>query len=215
MRNRADSEQWPTQAVTETRLPEVTVSDTQLRSECAHWIAALHPPNPRDQHAHWDITDCIARVAVLRGRPILRITGHLPAWTCGLLVSTNTQHDVIIRPPGHGVRTQHAELHQLGHLLTDRTTSPPAASHQATLSSLKLLRRLLPDLPDSMLLPLIGQPTSINPNERRAEMIASMLGGLLAQFQGRSWHRPSASRSPTHTRLTSMFPATTIGTTGR
>jgi hypothetical protein len=128
----------------------------------------------------------------------------------GLLLR-NRDHDMIIRPPGGGVRSQHAELHALGELLV---TSHPSAHAEPGLlttgrSGLDMSRMLMPDLPDSMLRRMFGEMTYTEADERWAEVFATMLGGRLAPFEERRWYRTPGRRSPAQVRLADAFLAST------
>jgi hypothetical protein len=140
-------------------------SDDELRRSCQAMLDSLPFPKP------WSWEAFLDALAAVRGRPIHVITVDLgPQLPCGFVGST-AEWDVIVQPPTPSATLVHlVRLHELAHLLAaDEQTATERRAAQ-----LDTLRRLLPDLPMTMLRRLLGRGGYTSVAERRAELFATM-----------------------------------------
>ncbi|GAA0399957.1 ParH-like protein [Streptomyces luteireticuli] len=146
-------------------------SALRTRRRCRAIAAGLDLPVP------FDAAELAATVARRRGRPLeLMPTDWRSGLPCGLLV-TAEQADYIVyvadTPPLH---REHILVHELAHLL---------CAHHGTASG-----ELLPHLPPGLAGRVLGRTVYSEPQEREAELLASLI------LQRAVWTGASAGRRP-------------------
>jgi hypothetical protein len=133
----------------------------------------------------FDAESFIAALARKRGRPIELIgVPARPDRPCGLLVTTARSDLIIYSSDTSGVHRQHILLHEAAHLVR---------GHDAATSGLGAgLGVLLPHLSASLIRNVLGRTVYTEPQEREAELIATMIHHRVAR--GRPAPRRSGAR---------------------
>ncbi|PYC68437.1 ParH-like protein [Streptomyces tateyamensis] len=116
----------------------------------------------------FDAARFIAALAERRGRPIdlVPVTGR-PQLPCGLLVTTDTADCILYAADTTELHQQHILLHEAAHLICGHPESAPAAASAA--------RTLLPNLSGALVARVLGRTVYREPQEREAELLASMI----------------------------------------
>lgn len=133
-----------------------------LRQRCHRLVEALSLPRPFDAAAF------IATLARERGRPIelIPVTGR-PNMPCGLLVTTDRAECILYAADTTALHQQHILLHEAAHII--------CGHHEGPLSHSPAVRMLLPSLPASLVERVLGRTVYTEPQEREAELVASLI----------------------------------------
>jgi hypothetical protein len=143
----------------------------------------------------FDAVALVARLAERRGRPIELIpVAARPDVPCGLLMVTDRADCILYATGTTALHQQHILLHEAAHLVCghDRAAAAPPAGTEA----------LLPHLPDSLVHRVLGRSVYSEPQEREAELLASLIRSRAA----RDDRAPSLADGE-QSRLGSMFGA--------
>lgn len=140
-------------------------TDRRLRTlghRCHRTVEALSLPRPFDAAAF------IATLARERGRPIelIPVTGR-PSTPCGLLVTTDRADCIVYAADTTPLHQQHILLHEAAHII--------CGHNEGTLSHTAAVRVLLPNLPASLIERVLGRTVYTEPQEREAELVASLI----------------------------------------
>jgi hypothetical protein len=149
-----------------------------LRRRCGKVVASLDVPAP------FDVDVLCARVAAQRGRPLhLRPIPMPDGGACGVWVSATDCDFIFYEAHTSGLHQEHIKLHELGHMLSDHSTTAVLASVTA--------RFLLPDLDPAVVSRVLQRTQYTDDEEREAETIASMILERASRWQPRSeWAGP-------------------------
>lgn len=133
-----------------------------LRQRCESLISDLEVPDP------FDLDALCSDLGARRGRPL--ILDALPGPTngdapSGVWVALKTADVILVDPTTSPLHREHIVLHELGHMLCEHRPSPSTYMH----------RRLFPDLDPEMVSRVLGRTSYTEPEEREAEMIASLI----------------------------------------
>ena len=155
---------------------------TGLWRRCQAVVDRLELPEP------FDAESFIAVLARERGRPIELIgVPARPDRPCGLLVTTTRTDLIIYSSDTSEVHRQHILLHEAAHLLCGHDTAGQRSGGAGGLGA------LLPHLSPSLIRSVLGRTVYTEPQEREAELIATMIHHRVAR--GRSpLGRPAAGR---------------------
>lgn len=158
-----------------------------LKRRCQETVDRLELPRP------FDAVEFIAMLARTRGRPIelIPVTAR-PHTPCGLLVTTDRADCIIYAADTTALHQQHILLHEAAHIVCGHYETAPAVSDAA--------RVLLPNLPASLVQRVLGRTVYSEPQEREAELVAS----LLRCRAERDASSPARSPAPP-SRLESLF----------
>ncbi|MGW7444557.1 ParH-like protein [Kitasatospora sp. NPDC054795] len=123
---------------------------------------SLELPDP------FDAAELVARLARDRGRPIdLIAVPARPGAPCGLLVTTGQADYIVYAEDTSEVHRQHILVHEYAHLLLGHTDGTPADPG--------LTRGLLPHLSPALIGKVLGRTVYLEPQEREAELLASLI----------------------------------------
>jgi hypothetical protein len=148
---------------------------TGLWRRCQSVVDRLDLPDPFDAEAF------IAALARKRGRPVELIgVPARPDRPCGLLITTASADLIIYSNDTSTVHRQHILLHEAAHLVRNHDSAGAASG--AGLSV------LLPHLSASLIRNVLGRTVYTEPQEREAELIATMI------HHRASRERPAAAR---------------------
>ncbi|WP_344671548.1 hypothetical protein [Catenulispora yoronensis] len=121
----------------------------------------------------FDAEDFIGMLARERGRPIELIPlPFRPDRPCGLLVTTLRADVIIYSNDTTAMHRQHILLHEAAHLLRGHDAGPESATGSHT---------LLPNLSPALIKSVLGRTVYSEPQEREAELIASLIHHRAAQ----------------------------------
>ncbi|WP_327069872.1 ParH-like protein [Kitasatospora sp. NBC_01302] len=125
---------------------------------CQQTVDALELPAP------FDAVRFIAGLAEQRGRPIelIPVSGR-PNLPCGLLVTTDEADCILYAADTTPLHQQHILLHEAAHLICRHHESAPAT------------QTLLPHLNGSLVQRVLGRTVYSEPQEREAELVASLI----------------------------------------
>gem|GEM_PF-2212243 len=141
---------------------------TALWRRCQAVVDRLDLPDP------FDAETFIAALARRRGRPIELIgVPSRPDRPCGLLVTTARSDLIIYSSDTSTVHRRHILLHEAAHLLRDHDQSSQAATGG--------VGALLPHLSPSLIRNVLGRTVYTEPQEREAELIATMIHHRVAR----------------------------------
>ncbi|MBM9508884.1 ParH-like protein [Streptomyces sp. KK5PA1] len=116
----------------------------------------------------FDAAAFIGALARRRGRPIeLLPVPLLPHTPCGLLVTTARADYILYAADTTPLHQQHILLHEAAHLICGHDSATPAMSCAAEV--------LLPHLPTSLIERVLGRTVYTEPQEREAELVASLI----------------------------------------
>jgi hypothetical protein len=148
---------------------------TELWRRCRAVVDRLDLPDPFDAEAF------IRMLAGKRGRPIELIPlPFRPDRPCGLLVTTQRADVIIYSSDTTAMHRQHILLHEAAHLVRGHDGGPASATGPGL---------LLPHLSPALIKSVLGRTVYSEPQEREAELIASLIHHRAAQ------DRSSATRS--------------------
>lgn len=154
----------------------------------------LELPRPFDAAAF------IARLARARGRPIeLIAVPARPDAPCGLLITTARADYVMYAADTTPLHQQHILLHEAAHLVCGHHDRAVAGGDAAAV--------LLPNLPASLVKAVLGRTVYTEPQEREAELVASLL-------RCRAERDAAVPPPQPRTRLQSLFDAPRDGRRG-
>ncbi|MFF2121597.1 ParH-like protein [Kitasatospora sp. NPDC058184] len=150
-----------------------------LMRRCRAISESLDLPDP------FDAAELVARLARARGRPIdLIAVPARPGAPCGLLVTTGQADYIVYAEDTSEVHRQHILVHEYAHLLLGHADGPspdPGLTHG-----------LLPHLSPTLVGKVLGRTVYLEPQEREAELLASLIlkrallpGGRAANAQSR------------------------------
>lgn len=122
----------------------------------------------------FDAAELIARLAERRGRPIALLP--LPARPdvpCGLLMVTDHADCILYATGTSALHQQHILLHEAAHLVCGHDTAAPIGTSGTD--------TLLPHLPDALVRRVLGRTVYSEPQEREAELLASLIRSRAAR----------------------------------
>lgn len=135
---------------------------TGLWRRCQSVVDRLDLPDPFHAEAF------IAALARKRGRPIELIgVPARPDRPCGLLITTARADLIIYSSDTSTVHRQHILLHEAAHLVRNHDSAGAASGAG--------LGMLLPHLSSSLIRNVLGRTVYTEPQEREAELIATMI----------------------------------------
>jgi hypothetical protein len=134
----------------------------RLRRRCERRLQNIPIPHP------FDLDAFCAVVAAYRGRPLILqpMLGLSTGAPCGLWISVPTADYVFYDPDTSRLHAEHIVLHELGHMLSNHTTSIDGG---------KALARLVPDLDPQTVATILGRVSYTTAQEQEAEMLASLI----------------------------------------
>lgn len=133
-----------------------------LLRRCRELVAGLELPEPFSAEAF------VAHLAATRGRPIelvpVSARTRLP---CGLLVTMEHTDVIVYFADVAALHREHIILHEAAHLLCGHDTAAPMQTGSAG--------GLFPSLPDALVQRVLGRTAYNAPQEREAELVASLI----------------------------------------
>lgn len=140
-------------------------SEAQLWDRCRSTVEQLDLPEPFDAEAF------IAMLARERGRRIglLPITAR-PDVPCGLVVTMRNADWIVYCCDTNGLHRQHIQLHEAAHILCGHTERGGDGTAMAAAA-----RALMPHLPAELVRSVLGRTVYSEPDEREAELVASLI----------------------------------------
>jgi hypothetical protein len=143
----------------------------------------------------FDVSSFIALLAQQRGKPIdlVPVAGRTDT-PCGLLLTTDRVDTIMYATDTTPLHQQHILLHEAAHIICghDDGSAPTSA-----------LQVLLPNLPASLVERVLGRTVYTEPQEREAEVVASLIRIRAAREDA---HRCATGR-PAPTRLEALLRA--------
>ncbi|MGF1428040.1 ParH-like protein [Kitasatospora sp. LaBMicrA B282] len=130
----------------------------RIWQRCQETVDALEIPVP------FDAVRFIESLAERRGRPIelIPVSGR-PNLPCGLLITTDAADCIMYSADTTALHQRHILLHEAAHLICRHDESAPAG------------RVLLPNLGTDLVQRVLGRTVYTEPQEREAELVASMI----------------------------------------
>jgi IrrE N-terminal-like domain len=148
---------------------------------CRRTAGQLDLPRP------FDAAVLLEELAARRGRPIeLLAVPARPHTPCGLLVSTLEADYIVYAADTGALHQRHILVHEIAHLLLDHAGSAPLAPATA----------LLPHLSPALVQRVLGRTSYDEPQEREAELLASLILSRAARPGGGGWAQPAAAPGP-------------------
>ena len=145
----------------------------------------------------FDAEGFIAALARKRGRPIELIgVPARPDRPCGLLVTTARTDLIIYSSDTSTVHRRHILLHEAAHLVCEHDAAGPGPGGG--------LSTLLPHLSPSLIRSVLGRTVYTEPQEREAELIATMIHHRVARGRT-SPARPLLPRPRADTMIETIF----------
>ncbi|WP_328581075.1 ParH-like protein [Streptomyces sp. NBC_00370] len=171
-----------------------------LWQRCQRTVEGLALPSP------FDAETFIGMLASARGRPIELIpVSARPHTPCGLLVTTDSADCILYTTDTTVLHQQHILLHEAAHVICGHHETAPAVSAAA--------RLLLPNLPPSLVQRVLGRSVYSEPQEREAELVASLIL-TRARKQDRAAPAAPAGRDQQHSRVRRLFGAPEVRAPG-
>ncbi|MFC1435385.1 hypothetical protein ACEZDB_32565 [Streptacidiphilus sp. N1-3] len=147
------------------------------RRQCHEVVRRLEIPKP------FDVAVLCARLGAQRGRPLHLIPMEMPPQSpSGLYVSTDTLDAIVYESRTSGLHQVHIILHELGHLLSGHTAVPGEGD----------LSALVPHLGSVTMARMLGRTRYNEPEERQAELIASLILERAGRWRPRRSWAPAA-----------------------
>ncbi|MEZ0114277.1 hypothetical protein ABH920_008311 [Catenulispora sp. EB89] len=164
----------------------------ELWRRCQNVVDRLDLPDP------FDAEGFIAALARKRGRPIELIgVPARPDRPCGLLVTTARTDLIIYSSDTSTVHRQHILLHEAAHLVCEHDAAGPGPGGGG-------VGTLLPHLSASLIRSVLGRTVYTEPQEREAELIATMIHHRVARGRT-SPPRPVPPRPRADTVIETIF----------
>lgn len=165
--------------------------EAQLWDRCRSRVDQLDLPEPFDAEAF------IRVLAAERGRPIdLLPVAAQPGVPCGLVVTTRNADWIVYRADTNGLHRQHILLHEAAHILCGHTERGGDGDAMAAAA-----QALMPHLPAELVRSVLGRTVYGEPDEREAELVAS----LILQRVARRDRQQRARRPEPPSGLDSLF----------
>lgn len=140
---------------------------TELWRRCRAVVDRLDLPDP------FDVEGFIGMLARQRGRPIELIPlPFRPDRPCGLLVTTLRADVIIYSSDTTAMHRRHILLHEAAHLVRGHDGGPDSTAGPAL---------LLPHLSPALIKSVLGRTVYSEPQEREAELIASLIHHRVAR----------------------------------
>ncbi|WP_042426621.1 hypothetical protein [Streptacidiphilus anmyonensis] len=134
----------------------------ELMERCRRTVDALALPSP------FDVVDFVATLERRRGRPIrLLPMAARPNVPCGLLASTDDADYISYSADTTALHQQHILLHEVAHLI--------CGHHQSSATRESTAQLLFPNLPPALVHRVLGRSAYSEPQEREAELIATLI----------------------------------------
>lgn len=139
----------------------------KLHRRCERRLRAIPIPRP------FDLATFCRDVARRRGRPlVLQPTpGLADTAPCGMWLAIGDADHILYEAATSPVHAEHIILHELGHMLSEHTTS---ASTVGTVDG-DLITRLMPDLHPHAIRHVLGRVSYTTEQEQEAELLASLI----------------------------------------
>lgn len=143
-------------------------SHRRLWQRCRRTVDALSLPDP------FDVAEFVRALAARRGRPIemVPVTAR-PNLPCGLLLTTAGADYILYSADTTPLHQQHILLHEAAHLVCGHDTAAPVGGSGTD--------ALLPHLPDALVHRVLGRTVYTEPQEREAELLASLIRSRAAR----------------------------------
>ena len=142
-----------------------TRSDIELWTRCRSRVEGLDLPEP------FSAERFIEDLARKRGRPIdLLPVAARPDLPCGLVVTTRDADYIVYRADTTALHRQHILLHEAAHVLCGHSEREGEGTATAAAA-----RSLMPHLPAELVHSVLGRTVYGEPDEREAELVASLL----------------------------------------
>ncbi|GAA1985119.1 ParH-like protein [Catenulispora subtropica] len=133
-----------------------------LLRRCRDTVERLDLPQPFTAEAF------VARLAADRGRPIELVpVSSRPRVPCGLLVTMEHTDVIVYFADTAALHREHIILHEAAHLLCGHDQAAPMQTGSAS--------GLFPTLPSSLVQRVLGRTAYNAPQEREAELLASLI----------------------------------------
>ncbi|WEO99852.1 ParH-like protein [Streptomyces sp. FXJ1.172] len=130
----------------------------------------------------FDAAEILARLGRRRGRTIeLLPVASRPNLPCGLLVSTSGTDYILYTADTSPLHRQHILVHEAAHLLFDHAGTTPLSPVTSQV--------LLPHLSSDLVRRVLGRTGYDEPQEREAELLASLIMSKAARADTASLHR--------------------------
>jgi hypothetical protein len=164
--------------------------DPELWHRCRQTVEGLGLPDPFEAEAF------ITALARERGRPIelIPVSGR-PQLPCGLVVTTDRGDLILYCADTTALHRQHILLHEAAHLVCGHCDGPPGGSLTAAAGT------LMPHLSAELVRGVLGRTVYSEPQEREAELVASL---ILYRVGGRRGRAPARAEAP-RSRLEALF----------
>jgi hypothetical protein len=157
---------------------------SKRRRQLERALGDVEIPDPFDLAAF-----CTA-IQRARRRPLVmhQLSTEQTSGFCGLFVEL-PQADHVFYPAGTStLHQQHIVVHELAHLLSGHVGRPTAVLTD------EILRELLPDLDPALVRIALGRSGYTDPQEREAEMLASLILKRVGHGTGDTESDPSSAR---------------------
>lgn len=163
----------------------------RLWERCRRTVDGLELPNP------FDVEEFISSLARKRGRPIdlVPVTAR-PNLPCGLVITTDRADWILYRADTTAVHRQHILLHEAAHLVCGHAEDAGAGVGADAAAA----AALMPHLSDDLIRSVLGRTVYGEPDEREAELVASL---ILQRAQRRGRRTAGAERGSS--RLDAVF----------
>lgn len=167
-------------------------SDAELWDRCRRTVERLDLPEPFDAEV---FIDMLARE---RGRPIgLLPVAARPDVPCGLVVTMRSSDWIVYSSDTDGLHRQHILLHEAAHILCGHTERGGDGTAMAAAA-----RTLMPHLPAELVRSVLGRTVYSEPDEREAELVASL---ILQRVARRDRRRATRDSGQPPSRLSTLF----------
>jgi hypothetical protein len=173
--------------------------EARLWDRCRSRVDGLELPEPFDAEAF------IGVLAAGRGRPIgLLPLSARPDVPCGLVVTTRNADWIVYRSDTNGLHRQHILLHEAAHILCGHTEGGGGGEEGEEGGDGEAMaaaaRTLMPHLPAELVRSVLGRSVYTEPDEREAELVASLILHRAARRDRRRARRAEGS-----SRLDTLF----------
>jgi hypothetical protein len=150
-----------------------------LRRRCEATIADLAIPEP------FDLDTLCAHMAKRRGRPVrLASMPHTSSMAapCGMWVALAEEDIILIEAQTSALHHDQIGLHEIAHIICDHDNADSMRADS--------LGSLMPNLDPGMVRRVLGRASDDHPQEREAEMVATLLGERIRTRSAPAADRP-------------------------
>ncbi len=146
-----------------------------LRRRCEQVVAEIDIPEPFDLQA---LCEIVGRRRGRRLRVAHQQLGAGRGTPCGMWISLADEDIIVIEQNTSSLHQEQIGLHEIGHILCDhgRRQEAPGVPVDAAAPGRAEVHQLMPDLDPAMIRRVLGRSSYDLPQEREAEMVATLLG---------------------------------------